>query len=550
MPPGAPNAGLSEEQRVYLWEVEHRGLVLAKVGFGPIAGALRRAEEPVLRAMLAADFEGRVPESSRVRPAGGGTIRVVRHQEGERPSKAMDGEAFLAKLLEYRKPFGSNRPQVKLSLMGLAPEFRERMEGPWVGTALLRMWGETAPGQPAEVALHVRYRLLRPDGDTYDAGGWLSRFEVLHGQMVMAAHPLFREVAAARGLAPEWYHDNWKVPGAKPLSNTGGAFLCDYNRDGCVDILITDTNGYTFFQGQPDGRFVDVTSAVGVPSTAPLSEMTHTVAAVADLDGDGWEDLIIGDQIYGNRDGRAFERIPSGRTNLRHLTSASGVIPGDYDRDGKIDLYVTRGGASTSASWLDGKSGSRNTNQLWHNEGNWQFRDVTQTSGTAGGSRSVFTALWLDADDDGWPDLYVPNEFGNGTLLVNRGNGTFRDVSLCEGPCDFGTMGATACDFDNDGRIDLYAANMYSKAGSRIIGNLWPGTYPDEVMAKMRRFVTGSQLHRNLGGLKFEQVGPKFGVASVGWAYGPAAADFDNDGWPDLVATAGYISQDRDKPDG
>jgi hypothetical protein len=205
---------------------------------------------------------------------------------------------------------------------------------------------------------------------------------------------------------------------------------------------------------------------------------------------------------------------------------------------------------SSSASWLDGKTRSPNTNQLWHNEGDWKFRDVTAASNTSGGERSVFTALWLDADADGWPDLYVPNEFGNGILLVNQHDGTFRAAPLCREPCDFGTMGATAGDFDNDGRIDIYAANMYSKAGSRVIANLREGTYPDEIMRKMRRFVTGSQLHHNLGGLKFEQLGPKYGIAAVGWAYGPAFADLDNDGWLDLVATAGFVSQDRDKPDG
>jgi hypothetical protein len=242
--------------------------------------------------------------------------------------------------------------------------------------------------------------------------------------------------------------------------------------------------------------------------------------------------------------------VPAARTNLRLTGGPSAVVPGDYDRDGRIDLYVTRGGRPGSASWLDGKSGVPTSNQLWHNEGDWQFRDVTGSSGTSGGSRSVFTALWLDADHDGWPDLYVPNEFGNGLLLVNRGDGTFRETPLCDGPCDFGTMGATACDFDNDGRVDIFADNMYSKAGGRVIGNLWPGTYPDEVMARMRRFVTGSQLHRNLGGGRFAQVGQQYGLAAVGWSYGAAAADLDNDGWPDLVATAGYISQDRDKPDG
>src|SRR5207248_4063644 len=169
---------------------------------------------------------------------------------------------------------------------------------------------------------------------------------------------------------------------------------------------------------------------------------------------------------------------------------------------------------------------------------------------TAGGRRTTFSAVWFDADNDGWPDLHVINEFGTGVLLMNKGDGTFREVALGEGPNDFGSMGVTCGDIDNDGNIDLYIANMYSKAGTRIIGNVLPDTYPPDVMAKMRQFVAGSQLWRNQGireegvirqgsGVRkpeFEPLGKEYGVAAVGWAYGAALVDLDNDGWLDLYA--------------
>jgi hypothetical protein len=135
-------------------------------------------------------------------------------------------------------------------------------------------------------------------------------------------------------------------------------------------------------------------------------------------------------------------------------------------------------------------------------------------------------------------------------LYINRGDGTFRPCSLSNGPNDFGTMGATAGDIDNDGNIDLYCGNMYSKAGSRVIANVRPGTYPEKVMAKIRTFVKGSELHLNRGGLRFEQKGQPWQVADAGWAYGPALVDLDNDGWLDLYATCGYISRSRSEPDG
>jgi hypothetical protein len=222
----------------------------------------------------------------------------------------------------------------------------------------------------------------------------------------------------------------------------------------------------------------------------------------------------------------------------------------DYDRDGKLDRYATRTGSGTARSWLDGRSGADAGNRLFRNLGNWRFEDVTARAHAAGGQRSTFTGVWLDADDDGWPDLFVTNEFGNGVLLVNNKDGTFREQAMGPGPVDFGTMGAAAGDIDNDGHIDLYCANMYSKAGTRVISNIPPGVYPEDMMARFRRFVAGSQLHLNKGGLKFEQAGVRMQVNAVGWAYGPALVDLDNDGWLDVFATSGHMSRDRAKPDG
>jgi len=129
--------------------------------------------------------------------------------------------------------------------------------------------------------------------------------------------------------------------------------------------------------------------------------------------------------------------------------------------------------------------------------------------------------------------------------------GAYRICLLVSALCYlFGSMGATAGDIDNDGNIDLYIANMYSKAGTRVIGNVCPGTYPEPIMATMRQFVAGSQLWRNKGNLEFEPLGKEYGVAAVGWAWGAALVDLDNDGWLDLYATAGFVSQSRSEPDG
>ena len=140
-------------------------------------------------------------------------------------------------------------------------------------------------------------------------------------------------------------------------------------------------------------------------------------------------------------------------------------------------------------------------------------------------------------------------ETGKNDYLINQKDGTFREGQL---PDIYGgfSMGITAGDIDNDGRSDVYVANMYSKAGERIVDNLRQGVYPEDIDAQMRDFVSGNELYRSLGKGKFERIGQSTGVADVGWAYGPGSGDIDNDGWLDLYAPVGVQSVTPERPDG
>jgi hypothetical protein len=532
---------LPDAERKYLWEIEHHGNVLVKHGFGPLAAALKNADAAALARLLHDDFTGaELLEPRRLRAAFG-FAEVERLEDGGRPPSPLTRQGFIARLLEFRKLF-SDPPQVKLALMTLSPRVRGRFAGLWEGAAQLRLHGEHSKGAPAEVVVQLRYEVSQPTEDVLARPGWLRAAAVQQVLTARAPHYLFAEVARERGLDTAKLHDNWTSN--KFVTTSGGVYVCDFDRDGILDVLVTDINGNALYRGGADGKFEDVTERCGLPRF-----VDSIVAAWVDIDGDGWEDLILGGFIFRNEKGERFTNVTS-RSNLRIPTDAGGIVVADYDRDGKLDLYVTRSARPGGKSWLDGKSGDPKGNYLFRNLGNWQFANVSKASGARGGRCSTFSAAWLDANNDGWPDLHVINEFGDGVLLVNQRDGTFSEHRLADRPADFGSMGVAVGDINNDGHIDIYCANMYSKAGTRVIGNLAPDAYPPPILEKMRRFVAGSQLHLNRGGLKFEQAGKRMQVASVGWAYGACLADLDNDGWLDLYATAGFYSRNRDEPDG
>lgn len=535
------NLALPESELKRIWDIEHRGNVLNKYGFEPLAAALVRADAVELGRLFAPEFVGsETGAPTRVRSVG--FVDVERLQESGNPPVPRTARQFVNRLLELRKVFGS-APQVKLVVATLKPKAPDDPDGVWEGKAQLRMHGVATPGAPAEVTATLAFEVRNPTASALATGGWLRAAHVQLLTVARSPHSLFAETAKARGLNTA-LHDNWTASSVTPT--TGGVYVTDFDRDGYLDVLITDLTGNTLYRGGPGGNFTDATDRMGLPRS---SSGAATAAAWVDLDGDGWEDLILEGRVYRNEGGTKFADYTA-RFSVRLPKYLSGILVADYDRDGKLDLYLTRTGPPGNLSWLEGRSNSALGNVLLRNLGDWKFEDTTKKSGTRGDFRSTFTAAWLDANDDGWPDLYVPNEFGDGVLLVNNRDGTFKPRALSDRPSDFGTMGLAVGDIDNDGRIDIYSANMYSKAGTRVIGNLEPDAYPPKVMEKLRRFVAGSQLHLNRGDFKFEQVGAEKHLAPVGWAYGAALADLDGDGLLDVYATAGYLSRDRRKPDG
>ncbi|MEM9016534.1 MAG: VCBS repeat-containing protein, partial [Verrucomicrobiota bacterium] len=274
-----------------------------------------------------------------------------------------------------------------------------------------------------------------------------------------------------------------------------------------------------------------------------------------DFNNDGLPDLVAGNRLYRNIGSGQFVDITS-ESGLVIPDNSKGATVFDYDGDGLLDLYLLRQSSDTdrgdgAVPWVGDDSGG-GENQLWRNMGAGRFRDVTSESGAGGGKRESFAAAAFFYDDDHFPDLYIANDFARNVLLQNRGDGTFKEITKESGTGDFATsMGVATGDIDNDGKAEIYVANMFSKMGRRIIDHLSEADYPPGIFEQIQGSCAGNRLYKGAGdGADREEISEQLGVNDVGWAYAPAMSDLNGDGWLDLYATTGFLSRDRRKPDG
>jgi len=315
----------------------------------------------------------------------------------------------------------------------------------------------------------------------------------------------------------------------------GGGNLkhADYDNDGDLDVLVL--RGGWLYEGQPnsllrnrgDGTFEDVTEGVGILE-APNPSQT---AAWADLNLDGWVDLVVGNETFGDIEYPAQLFLNRGDGTFRNVASEAGtdivgvikgVTAGDIDNDGDADLYFTRIGQP---------------NVLLRNDGVRRriprFTDVTEASGTAK-PMDAFPAWFFDYDNDGWEDLFVagyrtrygdilaeylglPHDSETARLYRNRGDGTFEDVSSAT-RLDriLFAMGSNFGDLDNDGWEDLFIGT-----GDAYFQALLP-----------------NRVFRNDDGQRFQEVtGSRFGLYQKG--HGVSYADLDHDGDQDVYVTMG-----------
>ena len=335
------------------------------------------------------------------------------------------------------------------------------------------------------------------------------------------------------------------------LETTGcGVAFYDYDNDGWLDIFLvngTRLEGFPagseptshLFRNNRDGTFTDVTLKAGVAHSG-----WGQGCCVGDYDNDGWDDLFVTyfgkDVLYHNNGDGTFTDVSQkagvAGNGKRWNTGCAFV---DYDRDGKLDLFVANyidmdlatapvpeSGPCLYKSVMvacgpPGLQGGKNI--LYHNNGDGTFTDVSEAAGILGASGTYgLGVLTADFDNDGWPDIYVADDSTASALYQNKKNGKFQDIAI-EAGCALSPdgkpqagMGVSAADYDMDGNLDIVKTNFAGDTPS---------------------------LYHNQGGANFEDTTFTAGLGAhtqfLGW--GCCFFDMDNDGWPDILICNGHV---------
>ncbi len=363
----------------------------------------------------------------------------------------------------------------------------------------------------------------------------------------------FTDVAVEAGLREPVIAGGEKTKKYIIEANGTGVALVDLDGDGWLDIFLVNGSrldspppGATnrIYRNLRNGKFADATAgaALGDPGWG------NGVCA-GDIDRDGLPDLYVtywgSNRLYRNLGGLRFAEIArtagveGGSTGGRKRWS-SGCTFLDYDRDGWLDLFVTRyqefdpataplPGKSSTCEWkgMPVFCGPRGlpygSAVLYRNKGDGTFEDVSERTGIAAAKGFyAFTAIGADLTGDGWPDLYIASDSTPSLLFRNERNGTFREIGTEAGVAfnehgfEQGGMGVAVGDWNGDGKLDLVKTNF-------------AGDHPN--------------VYRGLGRGVFEDVviPSGLGVNPQYVAWGIGSADLDNDGWADLLQVNGHV---------
>ena len=351
-----------------------------------------------------------------------------------------------------------------------------------------------------------------------------------------------------------------------------GLAIADVNGDGLYDIYFVNQVGSNqLWKNKGDGTFEDVTATAGVGLAEPIG----VTASFADIDNDGDPDLYVttireGNHLFENHGEERFKDI-SESSGLDYKGYSSGAIFFDYDRDGLLDLFLTNVGTYTSDVLIpsshyaagqdreeynyyvglsDAFSGHLfperfERSLLFRNLGDKRFGDMT-TEVKLEDTSWTGDATPIDANEDGWTDLYVLNMQGNDQYYENvRGQYFIKKSRQIFPKTPWGSMGVKVFDYNNDGHMDLYVTDMHSDMTENI------GPEREKLKADVKQeeefllsggnSIFGNAFYRNAGNGRFEEISDQIGAENY-WPWGLSVGDFNADGYEDVFITASMNS--------
>jgi enediyne biosynthesis protein E4 len=359
----------------------------------------------------------------------------------------------------------------------------------------------------------------------------------------------FVNVAQEAGLRiPTYYGAVEKKKYILEANGCGCAFI-DYDNDGWMDIFLlcgTRLDGAPpeatnrLYKNNRDGTFSDVTDKAGLHAVGWANGV-----CVGDYNNDGFEDIFC--TFYGEN--RLYRN--SGDGTFTDVTREAGLVRGetrwgagcsfvDYNRDGHLDLFISNyirfdlakapvPGESSTCNWkgIPVNCGPRGLptgrHLLYRNNGDGTFTDVSKESGIASATESYgMTVVAADFDEDGWTDIFVASDSTPSLLFMNNHDGTFheegvlRGVALSEDGMEQAGMGVGIGDYDLDGHLDLFKTHFMGDT-SGLFRNDGTGNFDDRTRAA------------------------KIGVETRFVSWGTGFADFDNDGFPDVLVVTGNV---------
>jgi hypothetical protein len=408
--------------------------------------------------------------------------------------------------------------------------------------------------------------LPQAQGGMTNAGPQKAEFDSLHrpitaGGFVKTGPIIFQDVAQQAGLA-SWHHTAGTPEKRLILEAKGpGVCLLDYDNDGWLDIYLVNGSNYdalagkaaaphaALFHNNHDGTFTDVTEKAGV-----ANERWGYGCAVGDYDNDGWADLYVTNygknRLYHNNHDGTFTDVAE-KAGVTIGTWSAGATFGDYDGDGRLDLFVDgyaqidlanpplSGSKAVNYSFCQyravqvmcGPRGLKGEHDhLFHNNGDGTFTDVSKKLGVDDPLGYYgLGALFADVNGDGKPDLLVANDSTPNYLYMNKGDGTFEDMSYMSGYAlnesgrEVANMGIAVGDYENNGHLSIVNT-----------------TFSDDYNVLFQNDGTGS----------FTDVSYHVGIAepSIPFvSFADGFLDYDNDGWKDLFIVNGHVYPEVDK---